>query len=521
MVLVTEDIILRGAPEWLSQSAARYRGPIVNREIIICGPAGTGKSRGILQVIVGWCDAIPGMRVLVSRNSRESMTSSTLVELEECLPANHPVLSGPQREHRSIYHFDNKSEIAVIGLDKPSKIFSTKWDVIYVEEINEEGITKKTWELFRRGLRGSNMFNKQRFLIGSCNPSYPDHWVKNRLDNKLCETHSTRHEDNPRWHDGSKLNGVYTDRGWTEDGRAYIESLRQMTGHTRLRMLEGLWVAAEGLVWDCWDDRVHVVAGRVECSGPLGLRSVRIVFGGAREPVDISTVFGAVDWGYDAAGVFQVWGLDFQKRMWLLAEVYQSKKGIDWWADRCAELYREFDLHSVVADPSRPDMIEYFNRRIGLDRGETDSVPEFCVKAKNKRRGDLGGIEAVRTMMNPAQSVGSRMFFLADALRFGVDPLLVDAGHRTSTRSEVPAYVWKSRDDGKPSRDETDDACDDHGCDAMRYAVMYALDMFENPPKRQRYAPNSNAMQPRWPGKLTYEEWVESLEDQEALADVD
>jgi phage terminase large subunit len=102
------------------------------REILLSGAAGTGKSFVICVIIVALCEQYPGLRVLMSRKTRTSMTDSILKTLEDfALPPDSPALKGPSRSHRSRYEFPNGSEIVLFGFDDPERIKSTEYDVIY------------------------------------------------------------------------------------------------------------------------------------------------------------------------------------------------------------------------------------------------------------------------------------------------------------------------------------------------------------------------------------------------------
>jgi phage terminase large subunit len=503
-----DDILveLRGAPRDLLRSILDYTGKVKNREVIVVGPGGTGKSRGICYVLAYLCETHPGLRVLLTRSTRESMTSSTLVEWEACFPPEHPVLDGPQREGRSIYHFPNGSEVAVIGLDKPGKLFSTKWDIIYAEELTgggaDSGVEKNTWELFFRGLRGEVMVNNQRLLIGSCNPSYPSHWVKQRIDAGSCEAYLSVHKDNPAYHDGVD---------WTDNGRAYLDGLGRMSGHNKRRLLHGEWCAATGRVYDAWDDDVHVVDATVWTQ--RGQATVVVPDG----MIPMDWCFASFDWGWTDPAVLQVWGVDKDRRLWMLAEVFKTRagegtaqSGLDWFAERVSEFYKEFDLRALVYDPSRAETGEKFNRRISFELGF--DVPSFAIKAMNRHgtAQDFGGIDMVRSLLSRRVQGRPQMNFVKNTLRFGRDEFLRTKGKPTCTVEEFPAYVYEEPKEGRSNRDKPADGQSDHGLDAARYAAAYfwTRDMGE-PSKNVRCPRGTVGHNPSWPGGKTFEEWFE------------
>ena len=464
MVAVPENIQveLRGAPRWVLESVMAYRGPKVNREFIIGGPGGTGKSRGLLQAIAYFCETIPGLRVLLCRKTRESMTSSTLVEWEECFPSDHPVLEGARREQRSIYHFENGSEVAVIGLDKPTKVFSTKWSIIYFEELTEEGVESDNWDKFYRGLRHAVTVNNQRLLIGTCNPVFPEHWVRQRMLEGKCETRPTVHQDNPRWHDGTlNADGSYSEEGWTEDGKAYIDGLRKMEGYTRRRLLDGEWCSADGMVFPEYDKDTHVVDGRVE-------ENVLHIPGKA--PIPVEWYFVSMDFGFRAPGCLQVWAVDDATNLYRIVEVYQRNHMIDWWADVLVQLAREFPFNRGVADCADPSSINFLNDRIGKFRGRTASR---IIQPCDKSAGKLHGFDQLRWGFSKVDG-GPRTFLFKDALRYGRDMDLRAKGKATCMEEELTSYVWKKVKNGAAETEEPDPNSADHAIDAAVYAHVFA-----------------------------------------------
>src|SRR5437588_3389520 len=52
-------------------------------EVLMAGPAGTGKSRACLEKVHAVCELYPGARVLMARKTRKSMTQSTMVTFAE------------------------------------------------------------------------------------------------------------------------------------------------------------------------------------------------------------------------------------------------------------------------------------------------------------------------------------------------------------------------------------------------------------------------------------------------------
>src|SRR3954453_9229640 len=147
-----------------------------SEEILMSGPAGTGKSRACLEKVHLVCRLYPGARVLVARKTRKSMTQSTMVTFaEKVLPAKCGAryVGQPYDEYR----YANGSVVALAGLDDPEKIKSAEFDMAYINEATE--CTVNDWELVSARLRNGVVPWKGQ-LLGDCNPAGPQHWLRQR-----------------------------------------------------------------------------------------------------------------------------------------------------------------------------------------------------------------------------------------------------------------------------------------------------------------------------------------------------
>ena len=77
-----------------------YRG----REYCLSGPAGTGKSRGILELLNRDAWGYRGSRQLIVRKVRADLAQSVLVTFErDVLGEDSPICGNVQREYRQVY----------------------------------------------------------------------------------------------------------------------------------------------------------------------------------------------------------------------------------------------------------------------------------------------------------------------------------------------------------------------------------------------------------------------------------
>jgi len=405
-------------------------------EILIAGPAGTGKSIASL-VKLHRRASHERIRGLIARKTRVSLTGSGLVTWEQkVVGLRHPVVTnGPSRAQRQSYTYSNGSEIVVAGLDNPTRIMSTEFDVIYIQEATELG--PEEWESVTTRFRGGVDASTTQ-LLADCNPDSDTHWLYQRCLSGATTLLQSVHEDNPYLYDAAR-------REWTPAGVAYMDRLDNLTGVRKERLRYGRWVGAEGMVYDDWSPRLHVISR-----------------------ADLPTMryyVASQDWGYTNPGVLQVWGVDGDGRMYLVKEHYRTQKSIEWWKTTA---YREWETYRFVVitcDPAEPGFIAEY-RASGLPgRPMLPGLP--ALPAFN---GIALGVQAVQARLAPTGDGRPRLFVCADALD-SVDSLLPPGKPRWSLE-ERPRYVWALGANGKATKEEPVDD-NNHGMDAERYAVAH------------------------------------------------
>lgn len=382
---------------------------------LIDGPAGTGKTRGVLQIAYMMAEEWPGCRILFVRKTRTALTESVLVTFEtKVCPEGAPCLEGPTRAHRQSYDFPNGSHIVCGGMDNADRIMSTEYDLICCFEATE--LSEDDAEKLMTRLRNGKVPWQQ--IIFDCNPGPPTHWLKRWADGGRCERFPSRHEDNP----------TVTP--------AYLAVLDGLTGHRRLRLRDGLWAAAEGAVYPEWDASVHLI-----------------------DPFPIPASwrrFRSIDFGYTNPFVCQWWAVDGDGRMYLYREIYKSRTIVEDHAKVIKQFGQGEKCDESVTDHDAED-------RATLERHGFSSMPA--------RKDVTVGIQAVSNRLRCAGDGRPRLFILRDC-RVDADPALAEGKHPTCTAEEFDGYCWQPDKDGKPTKEEPVKV-DDHGMDAMRYAVMH------------------------------------------------
>ena len=244
------------------------------------------------------------------------------------------------------------------------------------------------------------------------NPDYPEHPIKTdyidksgeRLSNGQLriQSHHFTIDDNP-----------------TLDPM-YIENLKKSTplGMWYDRKIKGLWVSAEGLVYEIFDRNMHT------CDAfPI--------------PNDWE-IYGAVDFGYDNPFVHLWIAKDHDNRLWVIGEHYEAKRLI---SDHATKIKAGHNTTWVVADHDKQERMELWNA------GVSTSPANKAVDA---------GI----------QKVAERLTLRED----GKPGIVIFRSCKNLIR-ELGKYAWRQRKEGSPGKEEPIKA-DDHACDALRYAIM-------------------------------------------------
>ena len=421
------DIELRGAAAQLWAC----REPTV----CIVGAAGTGKSVGALLKIHTAASLVPGTTALIVRQTHASLTASTLRSFErnvisEELSSGKVKWFGGSGRKPPAYMYPNGSMILVGGMDQPGKFLSMDLDRVLVDEANQISIT--AFETLMTRMRGAAGTYKQIML--ATNPDHPSHWIKERADAGLLPMLTSRHLDNPYLYDRQG--------NTTAEGRSYVDVLNALTGVRRLRYLNGVWAAAEGLVFDDWRDEDNIVDTLPDMTGwPLLL---------------------SVDFGYSNPFVCQWWRIDPDGRMWLTREIHQTQTLVEDHARRIKEIMGEHPEEprpfAVVADHDSEDRAT-LTRHLGL--------PTVAARKAVSR-----GIQLVQARTRKAGDGRPRLLVYRHAL-LGRDDVAAAQKRPRGFLGEVNSYVWSMErgTDGIPK--EAPLKLHDHSMDAGRYAVAH------------------------------------------------
>jgi phage terminase large subunit len=310
---------------------------------------------------------------------------------------------------------------------------SMELDMAYVQEATE--LVEDDWEFITTRLRNDVMPYQQ--ILADANPNVPYHWLKQRCDRGQCEMVHTKHTDNPT---------LYVNGELTPKGAAYMRKLSALTGVRRLRLEKGLWVAAEGLVYEDFDPAVHLI-NRFEIpqSWPR---------------------YWVVDFGYTNPFVCQWWAEDPDGRLYLYREIYMTKRLVE---DHARQM-----LKCVISQSGprkgqwkEPRPYQIICDHDAEDRATLEKHLDLGTSAAHKPVSD--GVQATQSRFKIQPDGKPRIYILRDSL-VERDHALEDVKKPFSTEQEIEGYVWPPSKEGSENK-EAPLKLNDHGMDCMRYMV--------------------------------------------------
>jgi len=316
-------------------------------------------------------------------------------------------------------------------MDAADKIMSTEWDVIGVFESTE--LAEDDCERLTTRLR-NHVIPYQQILM-DCNPGSPQHWLNQRCISKKTRRIKSRHEDNP------------------SVTKEYLETLRSLTGVRHKRLYLGLWAAQEGLVYEQFDEELHVIKKM-----PVGWENWRKM--------------RTIDFGFTNPFVCQWWAIDPDARLYLYRELYETQRLVE-------DMAREIIRLSVTSRIGRRSKEKFIGTFADWDREDRETLHKYGVHTTPAIKTIKTGIQAVQARLRPANDGKPRIFFLEGAL-VKPDPALMNAKLPYSTIHEFSEYVWPKAKDGKKTLKEEPVDENNHGMDPMRYAVA-RMDLRRSP----------------------------------------
>ncbi len=384
------------------------------------GGAGGGKSKAAAEKMHAFMLKYPGAVGIALRKAREFASKSVVYAIQSAIGDDKSVR---YNSSELMFHYDNGSRIFIAGMKDEGQRQALRSingdgsaDFIWGEEAN--ALTEDDHNELLGRLRGTAAPWRQ--LLYSTNPDGPYHWIKTRLiDGGEASVHYSSAADNPAL------------------PAEYIEILASISGVLGKRLRDGMWVQAEGVVYDTWSDAIHMIDAMPQ--GWHNWRKIRVI-----------------DFGYVNPFVCQFWAIDPEGRMYRYREIYMTKRTVAEHAKKINLLSQGESYEATICDHDAED-------RATLRQAGISSI--YAIKDVSR------GIQAVEQRLQRGHDDKPRLFLLKGAL-VERDAALVTERRPTCTEQEVPGYIWQTTPDGRPDKEEPV-KLNDHGLDALRYATLY------------------------------------------------
>lgn len=246
-------------------------------------------------------------------------------------------------------------------------------------------------------------------LLGTTNPDSPRHWLRTNYLDRIAEL------DLAAWHFRLADNPALPP--------AYVASLTaEYTGLWRKRMIDGLWVVAEGAIFDMYDEAQHVV----DTLPPMRRHWLGVDYG-------TSNPFAAI-----------LLGLGDDGRMYAVSE----------WRHDARRVHRQ------MTDAQYSRAVRAWLTKLDVSPEWTFVDPSAAsFSTQLWADGHPGIAKASNAVLDGIRSVGT-------ALDSGLLRIHRDCA---GLLDELPGYVWS--EDAAARGEDRPVKRDDHSVDALRYAV--------------------------------------------------
>ena len=327
------------------------------------------------------------------------------------------------------YEYWNGSRIYMNGLDKPQNLLSDFFDAAFVNQA--ELLTFDRWDELTARVSERAGVLPIAFLLGDCNPSTPNHWIRQQTKAGKIEYYEMTFRDNPEIYDPET--GEITARG-----QRRVEKLENLEGMRYKRGYEGVWASNEGLVFDTFQTDKHIID-----NFKIPKKWTRYL---------------SIDWGFRNAASCIWWARDKDKRLYAYKEIYKT--------------------HLTV-----PDFIELIKknctdkesfRYVSVDNANQDAIQQlrdagFRIQQPKKSR--VAQIDIIKQRLKIDKTGNPSIAFFRDRLVHDPDPSLQEEYRPTDVVDEFLTCTYDAKITGTGKDDEAIKG-DHHGIDGTAYLLL-------------------------------------------------
>lgn len=407
-----------------------------HRDVCVSGPLGTSKTTNIWAMIHIICMESPGTRVAIVRNEKSTLSSTVQATIKKTLAKGYsgPQLSAYGGEHRTQeLHYDNGSIVLFGGMDDASKILGAEYSIIWYNQ--SERAKAKDYRALTARLRDGGFTSPITgeedcyIAISDANPSIPNHFLKIREKEGLTHFYDTKLQDNV---------GYFHNGDWTSDGLKYKERLDLSfpdEGWERDRYINGIWCAAEGLVYSMFNEKKHV-RRLTQNDVEKGWKWI-----------------SCVDYGFSCCAYTLVSCSPRKERVKAFGAVYHSGLTTDDLWEKIVELHNHWGAPLNIRCYADHDV------------AQSEALKRKGLRIRNAIKTEhLASIDAVKRLL-----IEERIIFNADMMLHPPDKELIAEGACSHPLQEFREYVYPEEKTGDPEKDDRPIKANDHFLDTVKY----------------------------------------------------
>lgn len=395
--------------------------------VLLDGTAGGGKTKVALEKAHLYAMTYPESSILFVRKEYATIHSTMLSQFLNSVVKGDGRVRYKKNERQIAY--SNGSVIFLAGMLGEKESDRIKGiglqgglDFIVVDEYSH--FTREDHHQLSARLRSRAGGYPQ--LLACTNPASRTHWIYQ----DLIATNAAH-----RYWSSYKEN--------THNPHTYHQVLDGLSGVMRERLRDGQWVSAEGAVYPEFSRETHVIRPFYI---PPHWRRIR-----------------SIDFGYNMPFVCQWWAICPDGVMYMYREIYQTKLLVEDAARKICELSKGENIECTIRDHDSEDAAT-------LHRHGVPNTPAAKFKTK------APAIQSIKQRLSVGGNQKARIYFFEGAL-ISPDASLLREKKLYSTIQEMDVYAYEPTKNDISKEEPIKK--DDHGMDAMRYAVTYIDNLSE------------------------------------------
>lgn len=365
------------------------------RYLLNSGGVGSGKTFSLVLRSLRLCLEYPGIKGLLGAQTMPLLRDTTMAEFENLVPDQ---LIRSHNKSTNTYVFKNGSSVLFRPFDDANKFKSLNLGFIGIEEMTD--VKHDIFKMLRTRLRQKDV---RHSLFGATNPGAFTNWVyKDFYENPIpgSKVITSISRDNPF------LPAEYL---------ADLETLRITNPEYYSRMVEGIWGALEGVIYQL------SMAQRVEHS---------------TLPETYDEIIAGLDFGFDHPTALSVIGIRDPK-YYIIDELYKRHMSTADIITAVKKMHTVYKFSNIYCDGARPEIIQ--------------DLQNAGLPAVAATKDVFEGIMFVKGMVNSGKLVVSQ--------------------NCNYTIREFDSYIWDQSSTIKEVPIKVNDDC----MDAIRYAFFTHL----------------------------------------------